>query len=227
MKMNDTVNLTCKEEPVPVFTLIKQGDFETIEDMIYHNQINVNEVDSVGNDVVTKLLKAKQYELVIELMKKRNWDVNHQNDDGDTFGHILACDDSLMAVKVMECLTKKKNYKPNIKNHQGNTAMDIAISNHYLCTAFKLLEDKRFNDIDVFSFKNLFDLCIKNKYLGKYSNITNLEIIVENLEKKELNLGMKNLVDHIQSNMDAIKRDFMNNRSSLLESIINRHLVME
>ena len=105
------------EEIPSVFTLIKNGDFDTVEELIMDNDINVNEVDGVGNDVVTRLLKAKQYELVIEVMKKRNWDVNHQNDDGNTFGHILACDDSVMAVKVMEALTKKKNYMPNIKNY--------------------------------------------------------------------------------------------------------------
>ena len=215
------------EEIPSVFTLIKNGDFDIIEELIMDNDINVNEVDGVGNDVVTRLLKAKQYDLVIEVMKKRNWDVNHQNDEGNTFGHILACDDSVMAVKVMEALTKKKNYMPNIKNYKGETAMDIAISNHFLCTAFKLLEDKRFNDIDVFSFKNLVNICINNKVYGRYSKITNLEIIVENLEKKELNDGMENLVDHIQDNMDAIKNDFMNNKTNILESIINKHLVTE
>ena len=132
-----------------------------------------------------------------------------------------------MALKVVEQLTKKKNYLPNIKNNHGETAMDIALSNNYLCTAFKILEDKRFNDIDVFSFKNLFNVSIKNKLYGKYSMITNLDIIVENLEKKELNTPMKNLVDNIHINMEAIKKDFMNNRSSLLESIINNHLVYE
>jgi len=225
--MKNSINLTCKEEPVSVFTLIKKGEFELVKELILDSDINVNEVDGVGNDVVTRLLKAKQYDLVIEVMKKRNWDVNHQNDEGNTFGHVLACDDSAMAVKVMECLTKKKNYIPNIKNHHGETAMDIAISNRFLCTAFKLLEDKRFNNIDVFSFKDLYNLCFNNKTYGKYTKITNLEIIVENLEKKELNSGMQNLVDHIQDNMDAIKKDFMNNKTNILESIINHHLVTE
>ena len=68
---------------------------------------------------------------------------------------------------------------------------------------------------------------INNKVYGRYSKITNLEIIVENLEKKDFNVGMENLVDHIQDNMDAIKNDFMNNKTNILESIINRHLVTE
>ena len=57
--------------------------------------------------------------------------------------------------------------------------------------------------------------------------ITNLNVIVENLEKKELDAPMKNLVDNINVNMEAIRKDFMNNKSSLLESIINNHLVYE
>lgn len=219
--------LTCMEEIPSVFTLLKLGEYEKVEDLVLNNQVNINMVDGVGNDLVCRLLKAKLYDLVLEVMKKRNWDVNHQNDEGNTFGHILAQDDSPMALKVVEQLTKKKNYLPNIKNNHGETAMDIALSNNYLCTAFKILEDKRFNDIDVFSFKNLFNVSIKNKLYGRYSMITNLNIIVENLEKKELDTPMKNLVDNIHINMEAIKKDFMNNRSSLLESIINNHLVYE
>ena len=64
----------CKEEPSLVFTLIKQGNYEAVEKLISENLINVNIVDSVGNDVVTRLLKAQQYDLVFELMKKRNWE---------------------------------------------------------------------------------------------------------------------------------------------------------
>lgn len=223
--MNEqTIIESCKEEPSLIFNLIKQGEFEVIEELINNNCVNVNLVDCVGNDVVTRLLKARQYELVLELMKKRNWNVNHQNDDGNTFGHILAYDDSLMAVKVAEQLTKKKNYIPNVKNKKGETAFDRALNNHHLCTTFKILEDKRFNDINVETFKNLFNASIKNTYYGSYSKLNNLEIIVENLEKKELNDNMKNLLNSICVNLDAIKYDIKNNKSNILESIINSHL---
>ncbi len=216
-----------KEEPSLIFSLMKQGSYDIAYHLLDQNIVNINTTDGVGNDTITRFLKAKQYDYVIELMKKRNWKVNHQNNEGNTFGHILAQDDSAMAVKVVEQLTKKKLYSPNIKNHKGETAMDIALSNHYLCTAFKLLEDQRFNCIDIFSFKALFNASIKNEGYGKYSRITNLEIIVENLEKKELDSGMRDLIQIISDNMEAIKRDIMNNRSSLLESIINHHLVTE
>ena len=209
--------VTCVEDQKLVFSLFKSFEYEKIGNIIFNNEINVNIVDGVGNDVVTRLLKAKQYDLLLEVMKKRNWDVNHQNEEGNTFGHILAQDDSAMAVKVMEQLTKKKNYLPNIKNNKGQTAMDIALSNHYLCTAFKILEDKRFDNIDIFSFKNLLNVTINSKFYGKYSKITNLNIIVSNLEKKNLDMKVRELVDNIRKNMEAIKRDIMNNQLLLLD----------
>ena len=211
----------CKEEPSTVFALIKQGNYEVVEELINENLINVNVVDSVGNDVVTRLLKAQQYDLVFELMKKRNWDVNHQNADGNTFAHILATDDSLFTVKIAEQLIKKKNYIPNIKNKKGETALDRSINNNYICTAFKLLGDKKYNNIDVSQFKNLFNTCIKNKYYGKYSKINNLEIIIENLDKKDLSPNLRRIVDNISDNFDLIKNDIMNNNHSILDTIID------
>lgn len=214
------LELACKEDPSLIFTLIKQENYKDVEQLLVNGVVNVNLCDSVGNDVITRLLKAKQYDLVLTLMKKRNWRVNHKNDDGNTFAHILATDNSVAAIKVVEQLTKKKNYLPNIKNKKGETALDRALNNNYLCTAFKLLEDKRFNDIDIFSFKNLIKVTIKNTCYGKYTKINNLEIIVENLEKKELDPCMMNLIKRINDNMEAIKREIINNSLTILEKII-------
>lgn len=214
------LELACKEDPSLIFTLIKQENYKDVEQLLVNGIVNVNLCDSVGNDVITRLLKAKQYDLVLTFMKKRNWRVNHKNDDGNTFAHILATDNSVAAIKVVEQLTKKKNYLPNIKNKKGETALDRALNNNYLCTAFKLLEDKRFNDIDIFSFKNLIKVTIKNTCYGKYTKINNLEIIVENLEKKELDPCMMNLIKRINDNMEAIKREIINNSLTILEKII-------
>lgn len=214
----------CSEEPSLIFTLIKQGEFETIEQLIEKNKINVNLCDSVGNDVVTRLLKAKQYDLVLMLMKKRNWDVNHQNVEGNTFGHILAQDNSVSAFKVVEQLIKKANFIPNIKNNKGETILDKAINNNYLSTAFKLLEDRRFNDIDINLFQKLFNVCIKNTYYGKYSKLNNLEVIVTNLDKKDLAPVMQDLINKIKDNMTIIREELMNNKSSSLETLITSSL---
>ena len=214
----------CNDDPSYIFTLIKQSEFEVVEEVISKKIVKVNEVDSVGNDVITKLLKAKQYDLVIEFMKKRNWDVNHKNIDGDTFGHILALDNSLQAVEVVKQLTKKKNYDPNEKNNKGETIFDRAMSNNYLCTVFRILEDRRFNDINIFSFKNLFNLTIKSKLYGKYTKITNLEIIVDSLEKKNLDSSMTKLIEAIKENFKYIKQDLLNDNPNKLESLINNYI---
>ena len=212
------------EEPSLIFTLIKQEKFEIIEKLINTNNINVNLEDNLGNDLVTRLLKSKQYDLVLKLMKKKNWDVNHQNEEKDTFGHILAQDDSVQALQIVEQLKKKKNYIPDIKNKKGKTALDIALNNNHLYTAFKILEDKRFNNIDISLFKKIYNICIKTREYGKYSKINNLEIIVENLEKKNLEKNMADLISTIYNNMEEIKKDIMNNKISLLESIINNYV---
>lgn len=214
----------CSEDPLLIFTLIKLGHFEVVEALLEKNKVDVNLCDSVGNDVVVRLLKAKQYELVLKLMKKRSWDVNHQNIDGDTFGHILALDNSVSALTLVAQLTKKKNYLPNIRNNKGETIFDRAVNNNYMMTAFKILEDKRFNNISVLSFKRLCHASIKNVYYGKYSKLNNLEVIVGSLEKKELVPSMQNLVNKINDNLDEIKNELMGNSYSVLEGIIDSSL---
>lgn len=214
----------CTGEPSLVFNVIKNGDFEVIEKLLEKNKLNVNVCDGAGNDLVTRLLKAKQYDLVIEVMKKRNWDVNHQNVEGNTFGHILVLDNSVGALRVMEQLMKKKNFIPNIKNNRGETVLDRAINNNYIYTVFKILEDKRFNDIDLVTFKKLYNTCIRSSYYGKYSKLNNLEVIVGNLEKKELEPNMKKVIGIINDNMEYIKTEIMRDRSSILDNIINSSL---
>ena len=215
---------SCKEEPSKIFHYIKNGNYDIVYDLVINNIVSINETDCVGNDVLTRLLRAREYDIVLELIKKRNWNVNHQNDEGNTFAHILARDDSIMAVKVMDQLTKKNNFIPNIKNNNDETAMDIAINNKHLCTAFKLLEDKRFNNINIFSFRNLYEASIKNKVYGRYSKLMNFELIVDSLSKKELDSSMKSFIKVLYDNLDSIKIEFLNNRFSLIESLIYNYL---
>lgn len=211
----------CKDDPSKIFKIIKNGEYEVVYKMVDKNMIDVNLVDGVGNDVVTRLLKAKQYDLVEQLMKKKNWNVNHKNKDGETFGHVLGNDNSLFAAKIVEQLNKKKNYLPNIKNNNGETIFDKALNSSYLCTAIKVLEDKRFNSIDLTSFKTLCNTIIKNRDYGKYTKINTLEIVIDNLKKRELDPSVKNLVSDLSDNMEIIKKDIMNNDSRLINNLIN------
>ena len=214
----------CKDEPSLIFKFINKGYFSIIEKLIDDNKINVNLEDGVGNDVVTRLLKAKQYDLVEKLMKKRNWDVNHKNVEGNTFGHILAYDNSLKAVKVVELLNKKKNFSPNIRNNKGETSFDRAINNNYLCTAMKFLKDKRFTSFDLNSFKNLYNVVFKSSEYGKYTKLDTLEVVVDNLEKKDIDPNLLNVLDKIDENMDIIKKDILNDRSTVLDNLINSYI---
>lgn len=213
----------CKEDPSVVFKLINKGYFEVIEKLVENNSLDVNLVDSVGNDIVTRLLKARQYDLVVQLMKKKNWDVNHRNQEGNTFGHVLAHDNSICAVKLVEQLNKKKNYNPNINNNKGETILDRALDSNYLCTAIKMIEDKRFTSIDVSSFKTLCNALIKSREYGKYTKINTLEIIVENLEKRDLEPKIAQIVENMSDNMDGIKRAILNNDSRIIDSLINNY----
>ena len=213
----------CKDEPSMIFKMINKGHFEVVEKLVEEDSLDVNLVDCVGNDIVTRLLKARQYDLVVHLMKKKNWNVNHKNLDGNTFGHVLAHDNSICAVKVVEQLNKKKNYSPNIKNNKGETILERALSCNYLCTAIKFIEDKRFNSIDIPTFKALCNAVIKSREYGKYTKINTLEVIVDCLEKKDLDPKVADLVENISDNMDVIKKDIMNNNSRILDSLINSY----
>ena len=87
-----------------------------------------------------------------------------------------------------------------MSNNVGKKALDIAISMDNLCTTLKLIEDKRFNNIDVISFTNLYNKFIKSEKFGKYSRLTNLEIVIKELSKKtKLLPRMEELVDLIKN----------------------------
>lgn len=215
----------CEEEPSLIFELIKEGYYHLVDELISKNKVDINTVDVAGNDVVARLLKAKQYDLVLKFIRKRSWNANHQNSDGNTLGHLLVKDTAVSALKVLEYLIKSKKYLLNIKNKSGATVLDLAIHNQSAFQALKILEEKRFNNIDVLSFKQLYQLCIKNNYYGKYSKLTNLENIVDSLEKKEnLVPSMNELLNKIVDNLELIKNDLMKGKFSLLDQMINTSL---
>ena len=214
----------CEEEPSLIFNLIKDGYYEIVEELLIKNKVNINTCDSIGNNVMMKLLKYRQYDLVSRLMLKRDWDINHQNDDGNTFAHLLVNDNSIHSLKLLINLTKKKDYIPNIRNNKNETVFDRSIKNNSMAT-LKILEDKRFDNIDVISFKKLLNTYINNTYYGKYSKLTNLEIIVDCMEKKELLPSMRRIIEMLKENMDMIKNAIMKNNGKVLSNIINSTLI--
>lgn len=209
----------CEEEPSLIFSLIKESDTEVIESVINKSDYDFNIVDKNNNNVLMFLLKNKNYDLVLKYIDKI--DINHQNSDGDTIMHMLVTIDYSLVKEIIECILNKNEFIPNIKNNLGETILDKSINNNYLYTTIKILGDERFNSIDIYSFKNLYETYIKSNNYGKYSKLSNLETILDNLENKKLLPRMKRLVNLIYKNLDSIKDDFYEQKTEKIDNLIN------
>lgn len=216
----------CEENHALIFELIREEHFELVDKLLSKKKVNLNTTDSSGNDVVTRLLKAKSFDLVLKYMKNKEWNINHQNNEGNTFAHYLVSINYVYVVDIIKAIRRRKDFIPNLKNEKKETILDKSINENYIYTTLKILEDKRFNNIDVVSFKKLFNAYIKSSYYGKYSKLNNLQIIIGSLSKKDVLLpNMKQLLDEIKDNMDQIKTEIMSNKSKSLEKIIKKKLV--
>jgi len=217
--------MACEEEPSLVFDLIREEHFETVDKLLSKHKIDINVCDECGNDILVRLLKKGQYDLVLKHMKNKDWDINHQNYDGNTFAHILVLINYINVMEIIKQLKKNKNFLPNIKNNKGETILDRSINGSYIYTTVKILEDRRFNSIDIASFKKLYDTYIKTNNYGKYTKMTNLEIIMDSLDGKELVPRMERLVGYFNRDYDFIKDEIINdNKTNKMDTIINKVL---
>lgn len=217
----------CEEDPSLIFELIKEGHLELIDKLLKKKIVSLNTIDQDGNTVLMRLLKSKKYDLVEKYMNDLESDINHQNKEGNTFAHLLATKDYLNIVNIIKKLKRNKEINPNIRNSEGKTILDIAISTGNLCTTLKLLEDKRFNNIDLVSFNNLYNTFIKSDDFGKYTKLINLETIVNELSKKaKLLPKVKEIVDLVKKNFDIIKNELMNNKLTFMDNIV-KNVIME
>lgn len=210
----------CEEEPSQIFNLIDEGHIELVEQIFRKRWSNVNTTNETGDDVVTYLLKQNYYELALKLMKKKDWNVNHQNKNGDTFAHVVVTKKYLDVIDIIKTLLKNKSFIPNIRNKNGETILDISMTNNYIYTTLKILEDERFNNIDLISFKNLYEKYIKSNNYGIYSKMNNLEVIVENLKDKELLPKLNKIIEEVIKNFDEIKELLKKNDIKTLDNII-------
>jgi len=209
----------CDSDPSLIFSLINEQDMDVVNKVISKENFDFKTTDENGNNVVMYLLKNKQYDLVLKYIDKV--DLNHQNNDGDTIAHILVGINYVNVKEILEYVLNNKDFIPNIKNKLGETILDKSIKNNYLYTTIKILEDKRFNSIDVYSFKNLYETYIKSNNYGTYSKLSNLEVILDNLETKSLMPRMEKLLKLIQNNMELIKNDFHLSKTEELDNLIN------
>lgn len=223
MFYNETKTIELVEEdPSLVFELIKEGHIQFVDMLLKKKIVDINTCDEAGNNILVRLLKCGAYDVVLQHMGNKDWDINHQNLDGNTFAHVLVSINYVNVIDIIAKLKRNKEFLPNIKNNRGETILDKSINDNYIYTTVKILEDSRFNNIDIVSFKHLYDTYIKSNKYGKYSKLTNLEMIVNNLTDKNLLPRMEKLIQVIKSNFDIIKEEVLHNqKSSKMDAIIH------
>ncbi len=214
------VESLCEEEPSLIFSLIKEEEWEVIEKILEKDNFDFNTLDANKNNIVMSLLKHKNYDLVLKYIDKV--DINHQNNDGDTILHMLSSINYVNIKEILLYILRKENIDLNIKNNLGETVLDKSIKNNYLYTTMKILEQEKFNSIDIYSFKHLYETYIKNDSYGKYSKLSNLEIILEKIENKRLLPRMRKLVYLIEYNKEKIKKEFNKSKTDRIDNIIQK-----
>lgn len=210
----------CEEEPSQIFSLIDEGHIEVIDKILRKKWASVNITNENDDDVLSYLLKKGYYNTVLSNMKKKDWNVNHQNKSGNTFAHILVTKKYLDVIEITKELYKNKKFIPNIRNKNGETILDIAIYKNNMYTTIRILKDKRFNNIDLMSFKTLYEKYVKDEKYGAYSKMTNLEVIIDNLKDKQLLPKLNKVIDALSNDYDDIKKSLKQGNIEILEKTI-------
>lgn len=210
----------CEEEPSQIFNLIDEGHIELVDKLLRKKKFNINVTNENEDDVLSYLLKKGYYDLVLTHMKRKDWNINHQNKDGESFAHILVRKKYLEVLDITKELYKNKKFIPNMRNKNGETILDISLYKDNIYTAVKTLKDKRFNNIDLMSFKNLYEKYVKDEKYGTYSKMTNLEELIKNLKDKPLLPKLNKLVVTITDNMDDIKNTIKEGNIDNLDKIV-------
>ena len=131
-----------KENKNTIFELMKEGLWPLVDKMLSKKMVSLSLVDEEGNTVLMKLVKLKQYSMALKYMGLSDVDINHQNNDGNTFAHLLATKDYIKVAPLIKKLKRNKEFSPNLKNNEGKTILDLSIESGNLCTTLKFLEDK-------------------------------------------------------------------------------------
>lgn len=216
---SDQAIKAAEEDPSIIFELIKTDNDELLNHMLDESLIDVNLVSSNNDSLAIKLLKSAKYELVLKVIKNKNWNVNYQNDDKETFGHILAKINNVAVVPVFKELKKNKNFDINLRNKDDKTIFDISVESHNSYVSTKIIEDERFNDINIFEFLKFYETYIDTNEYGKYSKINMIESILT-MDGRYVNTRMQELLNHLKDNFKNIKKDIENDDYNLLNSII-------
>ena len=216
----------CEEEPSLVFVAIKNNYRDVYEKVIEKENFNFNLVDLDGNNVLMRLLRNKDYDLISKYISDPKISINHQNNNGDTFMHLLVSHNYVDIKEIFEKVLKREDFLPNIKNNNNESILDKSINNNYIYTVIKILSDNRFNSIGLYSFKNLYDTYIKSNNYGTYSKLNNYVLIFDNLKRKSLMPSMSKLIITLKSKEKLILNDLGESKLDNLDKIIN-HAIEE
>ena len=160
---SDQAIKAAEGDPSIIFELIRADNDELLNHMLDEELIDINLISTNSDSLAMKLLKSAKYDLVIKVIKNKNWDVNYQNDDKESFGHILAKINNVAVVPIFKELKKNKTFDINLRNKDNKTIFDISVENHNSYISTKIIEDERFNNIDILNMVNKIEL--KNDYL--------------------------------------------------------------
>ena len=220
--INQAIN-ACEDDPSLVFIAIKNNYRDVYEKVFEKDGFNFNIVDIDGNNILMRLLKNKEYDLISKYISNKSIDINHQNNIGDTFMHMLVGHNYVDIKEIFEKVLAREDFLPNIKNNNNESILDKSINDNYIYTVIKILSDNRFNSIGLYSFKKLYEAYIKNNNYGTYSKLNNYCLIFDNLKKKSLMPSMMKLIRILKSKENMIIKDL---GESNLDNIIN-HVIDE
>ena len=216
----------CDEDPSLVFEAIKCNYRDVYEKVLEKENFNLNLQDEDGNNILMRLLKNKDYDIISKYVDKEEFNINHQNNDGNTFMHLLVTHNYVDIKEIFEKVLARIDFLPNLKNNDNESILDKSINNNYIYTVIKILADKRFNMISLYSFKKLYEAYIKNNNYGTYSKLNNYVLIFDNLKKKSLMPSMSKLLSILKREEKIIIRDLGESKLDNLDMIIN-HVIEE
>ena len=211
----------CDEDPSLVFVAIKNNYRDVYEKVLEKDNFDFNIVDFDGNNILMRLLKNKDYDLISKYVNNPNIKINHQNEVGDTFMHMLVSHNYVDIKEIFEKVLAREDFLPNLKNNNNESILDKSINNNYIYTVIKILSDNRFNSIGLYSFKKLYEAYIKSSNYGTYSKLNNYVLIFDNLKRKSLMPSMNKLLKILKSKEKAIIKDLGEAKLDNLEQIIN------
>ena len=91
----------CEEEPSLIFELIKEGHIELVDKLLHKKIVSLMTLDSDGNTVLMRLVRAKQYDVVEKYINNNDYDINYQNKDGNTLAHLVAGKDYIHVASLI------------------------------------------------------------------------------------------------------------------------------